>query len=290
MEGTTTQLVSVIGQLVGKEYRQIRGVGAQVAELSDELDTMNAVLRMLSEAEEGAVDHFIRVWMNQVRELACDAEDCIDLYILRIRCRPRDRILVWSKRLMATLFPRRRLAREIEALRARAVVISERHARYGVSREALLKCSTSPLAAPAPMPGHALGRPAVNDPDQLVGIREQATELAERVKVVSNEKRDTKLKVFSVVGFGGLGKTTLAMEMCRQLEGDFHRQAQVSVSQAFGGKQDVEVLLKRVLQQIVKPRGDKAKDMEEQDPLGDIHHMDEVALAAKLKELLQDKR
>ena len=142
MEGAT-QIVSIVGRLVGEEYRQIRGVGAQVAELSDELDTMNAVLRMLSEAEEGAVDHFIRVWMKQVRELAYDAEDCVDLYIFRIRCRPRDRFLVWSKRVLATLFPRRRLAREIQELRASAVVSSDRQARYSVSRKALSR-STSP--------------------------------------------------------------------------------------------------------------------------------------------------
>ena len=67
-------LVTTVGQLVGEEYRQIRGVGDQVPELSDELDTMNAILRMLSDADEGAVDHFIRVWMNQVCELAYDAK------------------------------------------------------------------------------------------------------------------------------------------------------------------------------------------------------------------------
>jgi disease resistance protein RPM1 len=164
MEGAT-ELVSIVGQLVGEEYRQLRGVGGQVAELTDELDTMNAILRMLSDADEDAVDHFIRVWMKQVQELAYDAEDCVHLYILRIRCRPRDRFLVWSRRMLATLFSRHRLAREIEALRARAVVISERHARYGVSREALSRSTPAPLPAPAPVPGHALGGPKTDEPD-----------------------------------------------------------------------------------------------------------------------------
>ncbi|KAM3298927.1 hypothetical protein ACQJBY_040427 [Aegilops geniculata] len=253
---------------------------------------MNAVLRMLSEAEEGAVDHFIRVWMKQVRELAYDAEDCIHLYILRIRCRPRDRFLVWSKRMMATLFPRRRLAREIQALRARAVVISERHARYGVSREALLRCSASPSAAPAPapVPGHALGRPAVDDPDHLVGVTEQAKKLAEIVKAVSDNERDMNLKVFPVVGIGGLGKTTLAMEVCRQLETEFQRQAHVSVSQAFGGSKDLKGFLKRVLQQIVKPKIGNEDGIKEEDPLGGIDGMGVDDLTNKLKEVLKDTR
>ncbi|KAM0911689.1 hypothetical protein ACQ4PT_013301 [Festuca glaucescens] len=105
-------------------YRTLRSVGGQVAELRDELATMNAVLRMQSDAADGSVDHFVREWMNQVRELAYDAEDCVHLYIFRVRCRPNDRFFVWSRRVLSTLFPRRRLAGEIRELRARAVVIS----------------------------------------------------------------------------------------------------------------------------------------------------------------------
>jgi disease resistance protein RPM1 len=289
MEGAT-QLVSIVGQLVGEEYRQLRGVGGQVAELTDELDTMNAILRMLSDADEGAVDHFIRVWMKQVRELAYDAEDCVHLYILRIRCRPRDRYLAWSwtKHMLATLFPRRRLAREIEALRARAVVISERHARYGVSREALSRSTPASLAAPAPAPGPALGRPAANDPNNLVGITNQANILAK--KVMSTNGHDMKLKVVAVVGFGGLGKTTLAVEVCGQLEGEFQRQALVSVSQAFGGSKDLEGLLKRVLHQIVKPKVNNQKGTKEEDPLHGIHTMGVDQLTNKLDEVLKDMR
>ncbi|KAM3298928.1 hypothetical protein ACQJBY_040428 [Aegilops geniculata] len=286
MEGTT-QIVSIVGQLVGEEYRQLRDVAGQVAELRDELDTMNAILRMLSDADEGAVDHFIRAWMKQVRELAYDAEDCVHLYILRIRCRPRDGFLVWSKRILTTLFPRRRLAREIQELRARAVVISERHARYGVSRKALSR-STSPSTS-APVLRHARSL-AANDRDHLVGITEQAIELATMVKAGINGERDMKPKVFSIVGFGGLGKTTLAMEVCQQLEADFQRQAQVSVSQAFHGTKDMEGLLRRMLGQIVKPKVDNAKGIKEEEPLDDIDNKDEDDLTNMLKELLMDMR
>ncbi|XP_037482565.1 disease resistance protein PIK6-NP-like [Triticum dicoccoides] len=287
MEGTTAQLVSIVGQLVGREYRQLRGVSAQVAELSDELETMKAILRMLSEAEEGAVDHFIRVWMKQVRELAYDAEDCVHLYIFRIRCRSRDRFLVWSKHMLGTLSSRRQLALEIKALRARAVVISERQERYGLSREVLSR-STSPSAS-TPVLGHAL-RQVPNDPDHLVGITEKATRLAAKVKAVTDN--DMTLKVFSVVGFGGLGKTTLAMEVCRQLEADFQGQAQVSVSQAFRDTKDLEGLLKRILLQIVKPRkiGIDDDDDEQDPPDDDIDSMRVDKLTDKLKEVLEDMR
>ncbi|KAI4995616.1 hypothetical protein ZWY2020_035519 [Hordeum vulgare] len=92
------------------------------------------------------------------------------------------------------------------------------------------------------------------------------------------------------VGFGGLGKTTLAMEVCRQLEPEFQRQAQVSVSQAFGGTKDLKELLKRVLQQIVKPKADNAEGIKEEDPLVGINEMGVDNLTDKLKEVLKDMR
>jgi hypothetical protein len=58
----------------------------EVAELRDELATMNALLRIQTKVGDGAVDHFVREWMKQLRELAYDAEDCVHLYIFRIKC------------------------------------------------------------------------------------------------------------------------------------------------------------------------------------------------------------
>ncbi|KAM3195551.1 hypothetical protein ACQJBY_071596 [Aegilops geniculata] len=287
MDGAAQTIVTSVGQLVGEEFWLLRAVGGEVVELRDELATMNALLRMSSEAEGGAVDHFVQEWMKQLRELAYDAEDCVDLYIFRIRCRKGDGFLAWSKRMVATIFPRRLLAVKIKDLRLRAIAISERHARYGaVNREKL--CPSPSLAPVAAVSGQAL-RPTIGT-YKLVGIGEQANSLAEKVEAMKSDQ-DKKLKVFSIVGFGGLGKTTLAMEVCRQLEPDFDRQALVSVSQAFDTGKDLGALLKRVLQQIVKPKADDEKVINEEDSLGSgIDGLSVDDLAGKLKELLMDKR
>ncbi|KAK1691742.1 hypothetical protein QYE76_008439 [Lolium multiflorum] len=283
MDSTAQTILSNVGQLVGKEFDKLRAVGGEIEELRDELATMHALLRMQTEAEDGAVDHFIREWMRQVRELTYDAEDCVDLYIFRIRSRPRDRFLVWSKHLVATLFPRHRLAGNIKALRARAVSISDRHARYGVGRVALRRsASMAPVMAGA---SAARGMRSANHTGQIVGMEDQANDLAEKMKA-----GDMKLKVFSIVGFGGLGKTTLAMEVCQQLEVDFYLQAQVSVSQMFNVGEDLKELLKRVLQQMFKREVGNEKGNKEKDPLADIDTMDADQLGSKLKALLSNKR
>jgi hypothetical protein len=55
-----------------------------------------------------------------------------------------------------------------------------------------------------------------------------------------------ELKVLSIVGFGGLGKTTLANEIYRKLQGRFQCQAFVSVSR----RPNIRKFLKTTLSQV----------------------------------------
>ncbi|XP_066358024.1 disease resistance protein PIK6-NP-like [Miscanthus floridulus] len=259
MEGAAQTLLSNAGRLLSKKYQQLRGVGGQVLELRDELEAINALLIMQSEAEDGAVDRFLQVCMRQLREVAYDAEDCIDLYTLRIESRrPNDGVRAWLGRLLGTLLSRRRLAGQIGALRARAVAIRERQARFGVNRDALRRCSP-PLLPAAPMPV-SVSAPSNDAADRLlVGIAEQAHKLAARLKA----------------------PTTLAAEVCRLLEAEFPWQAMVSVSQAFQPTRDLKLLLTNFLRQVVKP--ETADDRGEEAALGAIHDMDDNGLAKKTR-------
>ncbi|KAF7034705.1 hypothetical protein CFC21_045686 [Triticum aestivum] len=289
MEGAAQSIVSNVGQLVAKEFWLLRGIGGEVIELRDELATMNALLMQSEDDEREVVDHVVREWMKQVRELACDADDCVDLYIFRIKRRPSDGFFVKSRRLLTTLYPRRLLAGDIRALRSRAIAISERHARYSSSRTVQDPYLSSHAPAPA-VTGQSTqrlrpGRADANDPDEFVGVEELNT----LINMVEGEKDDGQLNVFSIVGFGGLGKTTLAFEVFRQLKTKFQCQAQVSVSRAFDSSKDLRGLLKLVFQQILKVN-DEGIEMEKLDSVGNIDEMDVNVLTNKLKEHLEGKR
>ncbi|EAZ39031.1 hypothetical protein OsJ_23454 [Oryza sativa Japonica Group] len=263
-EGVGKAIVGKIGQLVSDEFRLLSGVRGEIVYLRDDVAIMNALLRMLSEADEGTVVHFVREWMKQVRELAYDAEDCIDLFLLRIS--------------FAT--PRRR----------------ERRVRYEVDGQALRPSVWFvPAATAATMSSaaHTLRlHPANEYPSKFLGIGDQVQRLSDLVKsnrlTSDNNEPDVSLKVFSIVGFGGLGKTTLAMEVCRNLEEEFPCQAMVSVSQAFDSRKDLSGLLKRMLQQIVRVRRDL--QLQEEKPLANIDDGDADWLAMKLREHLADRR
>ncbi|TVU41707.1 hypothetical protein EJB05_15251, partial [Eragrostis curvula] len=284
--GASQSLVNNVGRLLAAEYGQLSGVGGEIAELRDDLSAMNALLRMQSEAKDGSVDPFIQEIMKQVRELAYDSEDRIDLYRLRIKCRRNDGVFARVKHLFQTLSSRRRLAGDVRALRARAIAISERHARYGVNREALgwSPASSAPLLLEAPVSEHALRR--VNDPGhhKLVSIGNQVDTLVEQLKARVD---GNCLKVFSIVGFGGVGKTTLAKEVFRRLEANFQFTAMVSLSQAFEPARDLTALLKLVLQRFLKANPETEESIVNENRIDDL---DPESLADTLKKCLAPYR
>ncbi|CAO2185848.1 unnamed protein product [Urochloa humidicola] len=279
MESAAESIASKLGQLLVDELKEIRGVGAKVVHLTDELATMSAVLRMVSEADEGAVDYLVGEWEKQVRELSYDAEDCADIYRLRISRTIPGKLLAyivkWPKHQLEKLRLRRNLATDVKALLERTRAVSERRARY------LISLPKSPMFTP--VSAASASASALRRADTLEhSIKKQAKTLAERIKAIRDHENDRKLKVFSFVGFGGLGKTTVAVELCQQLESDFQRQALVSVSQAFDGSKDMKRLLARLLSQIEAGRT-HANELK-------IDQMDVEGLSTKLNELLMENR
>lgn len=132
---------------------------------------------------------------------------------------------------------------------------------------------------------------AGNNPDQLVGAEAQIKALSEKMMMSDDDGSGHKnLKVFAVVGFGGLGKTTLALEVCRRLEEEFVCQAMVSVSQAFDDGKDMARLLKEILKQVTMVKRERYKGTKEEFEVGDVTSMDVGELTRKVRDFLVDKR
>ncbi|KAI4978948.1 hypothetical protein ZWY2020_015701 [Hordeum vulgare] len=107
------------------------------------------------------------------------------------------------------------------------------------------------------------------------GISEPRDELI-KVMLDQDDVCAQALKVLSVVGFGGLGKTTLANEIYRKLEVQFQCQAFFSVSQ--------KPNIRKILRSILSQAGYVAPD------LTNMESWDEDQLIRTLRRFLADKR
>jgi adenylate kinase len=83
---------------------------------------------------------------------------------------------------------------------------------------------------------------------------------------------EEQLKVVSIVGVGGIGKTTLAQKMWDKLHGQFECSAFAQTAQ----KPDMRGVIRSILSQV--------RRYQPPDP-GEMHH-----LIRDLREYLQDKR
>ncbi|KAL5204827.1 hypothetical protein ABZP36_009698 [Zizania latifolia] len=269
--GAMNSLLDKLTTLLGTEFRLHKGVHRDVAFLSDELSGMNALLEKLADME--ALDPQMKEWRNQVRELAYDIDDCIDRYMYQLHHEPQRPcgimgFLPYVQR-VKELLARREVAQQMKLLKDDIVEASHRRKRYkidpGVYHE-----TTNVVPIDPRLPALYV------DSSDLVGIDVPRDQL---INLVNDG--DQSLKVISIVGFGGLGKTTLANEVYKRISGQFNCRAFVSVSQ----KPDIKKILRSIISQIMEPHHASTNGMDK-DIVSQIKNQDYSSTEARDEEWL----
>ncbi|XP_066338723.1 disease resistance protein Pik-2-like isoform X1 [Miscanthus floridulus] len=248
-EATLKSLLSKLGSLLSEEYALIRGVRGDIQFINDELASMQAFLSNLSKSDESGHDDQTEDWMKQVRDVAYDIEDCIDDFAHSLRPDPRGTgwVTATKKALyeIRTWRPRRAIAAQVVELKSRAQQVGERRVRYGVRD---------------PEPGKGNGGLAGLTEHHAAEHQHVARQLV-RVKPpvgkdvpdleswMSFDEKRKKQGVLSIVGFGGVGKTTIAMALYKKFGPEFQCRAMVTVSQ----NSDLEVVLMSLVSQVRPP-------------------------------------
>jgi len=220
--GVLSSLLSKLSELLTEQYMQRKGVRRDIEFLCRELTDMNAALEKLSGMEK--LDVQTKVWRDKVREMAYDIEDCIDIFMHRLGLGQGDDKDGLFHKIVGKVRELRmhyQLANMIQDIKARVEEQSKIRDRYRIDES----ISTSRVVVEVDPRLPAL----FVDAKRLVGIDGPREEIS-KLLMGEGGSHSGQLKVLSIVGFGGLGKTTLANQVYSKLKNEFECTAFVSVS------------------------------------------------------------
>ncbi|KAF4354900.1 hypothetical protein F8388_013849 [Cannabis sativa] len=241
--------------LLAEEAYLLSGVHNDVEEIKCDLDYIMAFLK---DADVRAQTHQsmdnsngVEVWVGKLRRAAFEVEDVIDEYtqlVAQQQGRHKHKFIGFLRRnacLVIKLKERHDIASKIQ-VREESTSIN---VWYDPRKQSCFLKET-----------------------EIVGIEDSRDELIQKVKVDSSRRI-----VISVVGMGGLGKTTLANQVYIRSKDSFDCHAWIEVSQSY---KRVE-LLQKIMKKFCEARKEACPD--------GIDTLDEATMITKLRDYLRDK-
>ncbi|KAM3355003.1 hypothetical protein ACQJBY_025646 [Aegilops geniculata] len=212
--GVMNLLLRKLATLMGEEFAKLKNLRKEVKYISDELSSMKDALESLADVDE--LDIQTTRWRDAVREMSYDIEDIVDDFMCKIgEKKSKSGFVHDTIQRLGTSRARHQIAGQIGDIKKLVHETSERRERYKVA---------VPTSGNVAVDQRVLALYA--DAAKLVGMEGPTNEVVSWLK-----DEEKQLKVVSIVGFGGLGKTTLANEVYHKLKGEFHCGAFVPVSQ-----------------------------------------------------------
>ncbi|WVZ49962.1 hypothetical protein U9M48_001273, partial [Paspalum notatum var. saurae] len=279
--GIIVSVIAKLTELLKAEYNLQSGVKEQVKSLTKELECASAFLQDIDKVPLYQLDEQVKIYASEVREASYDMEDVLDTFLVSVQGPERmnnnkkklfERLLEKMATLLSKTAARHGIAKSIDSIMKRLQEAKERRGRYTVDGF---------VTRPSP--------PSVVDPrlaamhmdvTQLIGTDKSRGKLASLLSLppqgdeieMSNNK---KLKIVSVVGVGGLGKTTLAKAVYEEFKAEFICWAFVSV----GRNPDPKKVFRDILIELNKTYMDPK-----------FATLDETHLIKELRDFLKKKR
>ncbi|CAL4906315.1 unnamed protein product [Urochloa decumbens] len=259
---------------VAEEAALQLGVQRDHAFIREELEMMQAFLRTAHEERD---DHkVLMTWVKQVRDVAYDAEDCLQDCSVHLK-KPS-----WW-RLPSTLRERRRIAKKMKELRARVEDVSQRNLRYQLVKSA----AGSKSEDAAELSGFA-GVATMSGIEEAQ--RQQNKSIADVIRLIS--KKGEELRVIGVWGTGDVfGEKSIVKRAYDGLKRDrkFQCHAWISMVRPLN---KTEILQDIVMQFVVDSLKQETKTYTSNSEAQDLRRLwmiKEDDLCDELKKFLNEK-
>ncbi|XP_066363915.1 putative disease resistance RPP13-like protein 3 [Miscanthus floridulus] len=276
--GAMGSLLPKLGELLKGEYGLQKGMKKKIESLSRELTVVHAVLRKIGDVPPDQLDELVRLWASEVREASYDMEDIVDTFLVRVED-PNEatepHMLRRLRKKVGRLFKkskaRRKISSLIDDINEKLEEVATRRGRY-----------TLDIIVASPVAANTIDPRILNlykRATELVGIEGPRDELINMLSLGDGDvdlSSTTKMKILSVVGSGGLGKTTLAKAVYDHLKPRFECRAFVPVGQ----NPDIKKVFGDVLIALDEQTYTHPKLM----------GLDENQLMGKLNEFVKEKR
>ncbi|PIN06171.1 Apoptotic ATPase [Handroanthus impetiginosus] len=261
--------VESLGNLLIEKVDFLGDVEEQVRWVKRELQRMQGFLKDANEKQ--AKNEIVRKWISEIRELAQDAEDVIETFILEIdNPRRRRGLLGRCACFPSHVYHLNKLGNEINLIKAQLEDIKKSRDTYKIEhiQGSFKRSYAAEQRKLSPWQRNK----------HLVGLDEDVKLLLERAILGEREG----LSIASIIGMGGIGKSTLARAVYNHAEvaHRFDRRAWMVVSEQF----DLTETIKELVLQLLEPNENK------QEVLQTMKNFSEQQLKSILRDRLEGRR
>ncbi|XP_078173287.1 putative disease resistance RPP13-like protein 3 [Carex rostrata] len=262
-EAAVSYVLCKLADALLKKAQELHDVRGQMDQMQLELGFIKAYLRD-ADSKQHKGNELVKIWVNSVRDMAYKIEDVIDTFLVEIEENCPKTNSFFSIMLPVAKKPKMmsKLVGELEEITQKLNIIYQRGTDLGI-KDLGVGTHEEPFRPT---------KPSEIDDSEVVGLEADKHQIMKQLL----DRYISRRTVLSIVGTGGLGKTTLAQKVYKgdELKGQFDCRKWLSISQKF----NLNDLLREILYSIEPNLKNKSPPIADED------------LPEELKSSLENKR